>query len=137
MLSPKAGRRDGHECGGADREADCGPAQDAIDDRAPYPAFRVRPLHRPPADDRQTDGVHAVLQQPEQGRQQRERYSERGDADDDRSAARLRKIVEGTISRPNIAITNADPLNSTARLAVPPVVTIASSGERLRPRSSR
>ena len=45
-------------------------------------------------------------------------------------AARLRKIVEGTINRPNIAITNADPLNRTARLAVAPVAAIASSGAR-------
>jgi hypothetical protein len=52
-------------------------------------------------------------------------------------AARLRKIVEGTISRPNMATTNADPLNRTARLAVPPVATIASSGSPPRPRSSR
>ena len=40
--------------------------------------------------------------------------------------ARLRKIVDGTKNRPNMAITNAVPLNKTARLAVAPVATIAS-----------
>src|SRR6266498_836698 len=41
-------------------------------------------------------------------------------------AARLRMIVFGTISIPSIAITNALPLKSTARLAVAPAATIAS-----------
>ena len=52
-------------------------------------------------------------------------------------AARLRMTVFGTISIPSIAITNAVPLKSTARLAVAPVATIASDGSRPAPRSSR
>ena len=53
-------------------------------------------------------------------------------------AARLRKIVEGTSSRPNIATTNAEPLKRTARLAVAPAPAIAATGlrRRLAPRGS-
>jgi hypothetical protein len=46
-------------------------------------------------------------------------------------------MLEGTSSIPNIAITNADPLKSTARLAVAPDTAIASSGSRPTTRSSR
>ena len=52
-------------------------------------------------------------------------------------AARLRMIVVGTISIPKSATTNAVPLKSTARLAVAPVIAIASSFDRPRARSSR
>ena len=45
-------------------------------------------------------------------------------------AARLWKIVEGTSSKPNMAMTKADPLNRTALLAVAPDAVIASSGDR-------
>ena len=46
-------------------------------------------------------------------------------------------IVVGTISMPSIAMTNAEPLKSTARLAVAPAAEIAASGTRPLPRSSR
>ncbi len=46
-------------------------------------------------------------------------------------------IEEGTSSIPNIATTNAEPLNSTARLAVAPAAPIASYGSRPPSRSSR
>ena len=46
--------------------------------------------------------------------------------------ARLRKIVLGTSSSPNIARTKASPLKSTARLAVAPATAIASSFSRPR-----
>ena len=52
-------------------------------------------------------------------------------------AARLRKIVLGTSTSPNIASTNVMPLKSTARLAVAPVAAIASSCSRPAQRSSR
>jgi len=51
--------------------------------------------------------------------------------------ARLRMIVFGTISIPSIAITKALPLNSTARLAVAPAISIAPGGSRPLTRSSR
>ena len=51
--------------------------------------------------------------------------------------ARLRKMFEGTRKRPNIAITNAEPLKRTARLAVAPAAAIDASGSRPPPRSSR
>ena len=46
-------------------------------------------------------------------------------------------MLVGTISRPSSASTTVRPLNSTARLAVPPVTAIASSLSRPRARSSR
>ena len=46
-------------------------------------------------------------------------------------------IVFGTSSRPVIARTKAAPLKSTARLAVAPAVSIASSFSRPCERSSR
>ena len=52
-------------------------------------------------------------------------------------AASERMIVVGTSSIPNSATTKAEPLNSTARLAVAPAAAIASSCSRPRPRSSR
>ena len=52
-------------------------------------------------------------------------------------AARLRKIVLGTSSRPVIAKMNASPLKTTARLAVMPDTAIASSFSRPAVRSSR
>ena len=45
-------------------------------------------------------------------------------------AARLLMTVLGTSRSPTIASVNAKPLNSTARLAVPPVAAIASSFSR-------
>ena len=51
--------------------------------------------------------------------------------------ARLRMIVFGTSKRPVMASTNAAPLKSTARLAVAPAVTIASTFSRSLLRSSR
>ncbi len=51
--------------------------------------------------------------------------------------ARLAKMLVGTISRPSSASTTVSPLNSTARLAVPPVTAMASSLSRPRARSSR
>jgi hypothetical protein len=51
--------------------------------------------------------------------------------------ARLRMIELGTISIPNIAITNVVPLKSTARFAVAAEAAIASCLSRPRPRSSR
>ena len=45
--------------------------------------------------------------------------------------------VLGTSRSPTIASVNARPLNSTARLAVPPVAAIASSFSRPWARSSR
>ena len=51
--------------------------------------------------------------------------------------ARLRMIVFGTSSRPVIASTNAAPLKRTARLAVAPAVSMASSFSRPWERSSR
>jgi hypothetical protein len=45
--------------------------------------------------------------------------------------------VFGIRSKPNIAITNAIPLKSTARLAVDPIASIASSFSRPFVRSSR
>jgi hypothetical protein len=52
-------------------------------------------------------------------------------------AARLRRIVSGTSSIPVSAITKADPLKKTARLAVRPAASIATSFAAPRPRSSR
>ena len=52
-------------------------------------------------------------------------------------SARLRSTVSGTSSIPNIASTKAIPLKSTARLAVAPDATIASTFSSPRPRSSR
>ena len=52
-------------------------------------------------------------------------------------SARLRKIVSGTRSIPNIANTKAMPLKRTARLAVAPDATIASIFSSPRTRSSR
>ncbi len=46
-------------------------------------------------------------------------------------------IELGTISMPNIAITNVVPLKITARFAVTAEAAIASSFSRPRPRSSR
>ena len=51
--------------------------------------------------------------------------------------ARLRRIVSGTSTIPTIARTNAEPLKSTARLAVDPTVAIASSFSCPWRRSSR
>ena len=69
-------------------------------------------LHVPgaPADNRQPARVDTIAQYAEQRRQQGKRHRERRDSDEDRSVARLRKIVDGTKNRPNMAITNADPL---------------------------
>ena len=52
-------------------------------------------------------------------------------------AARLRRIVSGTSTIPTIARTKAEPLNSTARLAVEPTVAMARSFSLPRRRSSR
>ena len=52
-------------------------------------------------------------------------------------SARLRRIVSGTRSIPNIASTKAMPLKRTARLAVAPDATIASIFSIPRARSSR
>jgi hypothetical protein len=61
------GRRgDGEERRSREREAERRTPQYAVDDRAPEPAFRVCPLDRAPADERQPDGVDAVVEQPEQ-----------------------------------------------------------------------
>ena len=51
--------------------------------------------------------------------------------------ARLFITFEGTSSIPLSAITNIEPLNSTARLAVAPATAIASSSDRRPLRSSR
>ena len=51
--------------------------------------------------------------------------------------ARLRMIEFGTISIPNMAMTNTLPLKSTARLAVAPEASIAASSCLPWPRSSR
>ena len=51
--------------------------------------------------------------------------------------ARLAKMLVGTMTRPSSASTTVRPLNSTARLAVPPVTAIASILSRPRARSSR
>jgi hypothetical protein len=51
--------------------------------------------------------------------------------------ARLFITVEGTSNIPVKAMTNVEPLNSTARLAVAPAAAIASSSTRPFPRSSR
>ena len=52
-------------------------------------------------------------------------------------SARLFITFEGTSSIPVSAITNTEPLNKTARLAVAPAAAIASDSTRPRPRSSR
>ena len=52
-------------------------------------------------------------------------------------SARLRMIEVGTMNMPSSAITNVEPLNNTARLAVAPVRAIASSFASPCPRSSR
>ncbi len=52
-------------------------------------------------------------------------------------AARLRRMFVGTRNMPNSAITNVEPLNSTARLAVADVRWMAVSLSRPAARSSR
>ena len=66
-------------------QADDRAPQHAADDRAPEAAFGIRGLERAPPDQRYAERVHLVSEEPEDGRQQRERGDDGGDPDENRS----------------------------------------------------
>ena len=108
-------------------EADHRPPHDRAGDPRPETALPAGRVDRP-AEEGDAERVDAVA---EDARAAPARASAprapRRDATVSAPTPRLRRTVSGTSSRPDMASTNAMPLNSTARLAVAPDGAIASS----------